>query len=514
MLKEADFIFSPEQFNDEAYILNEICRKSGVSPEQISSYRIIRSSIDARKNVKFNVKIQFIIGKGEFPSLKTEFDFKQADISKPVLIVGAGPAGYFAALQCLILGYKPIVLERGKAIEDRKHDIAILNRQQVINLNSNYAFGEGGAGTYSDGKLYTRSKKRGDIKTILQLLHYFGADHDVLINSHPHVGTDKLPNIMKAIRKKIISCGGEVFFNKKVTNIILKDKQVKGVIANNNEEFIANNVILATGHSARDVYDFLDKQNIPLENKGFAMGVRVEHPQELIDSIQYKRKERGKLIPPAYYSLVKQIDGRGVYSFCMCPGGTIVCASTDKNQAVVNGMSNSKRNSPFANSGIVVELNTDDVFQFAKKDKFPGLSFQKHLENMAWQNAASGFKAPAQRLSDFVKGKISPNLPISSYYPGLVNSPIHFWLPEVIGKRLQKAFIEFDKQMKGFITNQAIIVGVESRTSSPIKITRDLLSMQSTGINGLYPCGEGAGYAGGIVSSAIDGMKVVEKIKF
>ncbi len=513
MIKETDFIFSPEQLFNRDYVLKAISDKSGVPVKDIKDFRILRKSIDARKAVKFNVRLQFITRDDKFPSLTGNFEFRNVSGANPVIIVGAGPAGYFAALECLMRGMKPVVLERGKSVEDRKHDIAKLNREHLLNPESNYAFGEGGAGTYSDGKLYTRSKKRGDITEILQILHFFGAGEEILIDSHPHIGTDKLPGIMKNIREKIMECGGEVYFNTKVINLITENNEVKGVITEDGKEFAAKNIILATGHSARDVYYFLDALKVRLEEKGFAMGIRVEHPQAQIDSIQYKRKERGEYLPAASYNLVKQIDGRGVYSFCMCPGGTIVSSSTEKNQIVVNGMSNSRRNSPYANSGIVVELRPEDYYMYSGNKTFAGLEFQKQLERMAFQNSASGLRAPAQRLEDFVKGRISANLPDSSYYPGLINSPVHFWLPDSIGLRLRAAFKEFNKQMSGFLTNEAVVVGVESRTSSPVKIIRDFESFQSPGLKGLYPCGEGAGYAGGIVSSALDGMQAVKRIQ-
>ncbi|MDR2009365.1 MAG: FAD-binding protein [Bacteroidales bacterium] len=513
MLKEIDFIFSPSQFFNKEYILNSIADKCNISPGDIKNFRIIRKSIDARKGVKYNVRLQFVTGNDQFPALSGTFEFKDVSRSEAVIIIGAGPAGYFAAIECLLCGLKPVVLERGKSIDDRKHDIAKINREHILNPESNYAFGEGGAGTYSDGKLYTRSKKRGDITEILQLLNFFGAPEDILIDSHPHIGTDKLPVIMKNIRNKIIECGGEVHFNTKVTNLIIDKGIIHGVITSERVGFQAQNVILATGHSARDVYYFLDSQAVIMEEKGFAMGIRVEHPQELIDSIQYKRSGRGEYLPPATYNIVKQINGRGVYSFCMCPGGTIVNASTDKEQIVVNGMSNSRRNSPFANSGIVVELRPEDFYSYSEKKIFSGLEFQKYFERMAFQNSASGLSAPAQRLGDFVKGKISSDLPKCSYYPGLINSPLHFWLPEIIGERLRSGFKEFDKQMKGFLTNEAVVVGVESRTSSPVKILRDTETFNSINIKGLYPCGEGSGYAGGIVSSAIDGRQAIKKLK-
>jgi hypothetical protein len=512
MTKEADFILSPEQLFNKEYMLKTLSDRFGIPSEDIKDYRILRKSIDARKSVKYNARIQIITKTEKFPSLAGEFIFKNVAKAKPVIIIGAGPAGYFAGLQCLLVGYKPIIIERGKSVDDRKFDIAKLNKEQILNPESNYAFGEGGAGTYSDGKLYTRSKKRGDITEVLQILHLFGAPEDILIDSHPHIGTDKLPGIMKNIREKIIECGGEVHFETKVDKLLIADNQINGVVSEAGAEFLSSIVILATGHSARDMYYLLDSHKVQLEEKGFAMGIRVEHQQEQIDSIQYKRKERGEFLPAASYNLVKQIDGRGVYSFCMCPGGTIVSSSTEKNQIVVNGMSNSRRNSPYANSGIVVELRPEDYYMYSDNKVFAGLEFQRQLEKMAFQNSASGIKAPAQRLEDFVKGRISSSLPETSYFPGLVNSPMHFWLPDVIGLRLRTAFKEFNKQMSGFLTNEAVVVGVESRTSSPIKVVRDLASFQSVNIKGLYPCGEGSGYAGGIISSAIDGMLAVMKI--
>lgn len=511
MIKEADFIFAPEQlFNDE-YIFKVLAEKFNIPQNDIKGFRVLRKSIDARKSTKYNARIQIITGDDVFPSLKGDFEFKDVSKSNSVIIVGAGPAGYFAALKCLLEGLKPIVLERGKSIEDRKHDIAKLNREHILNPNSNYAYGEGGAGAYSDGKLYTRSKKRGSVLEILQLLHHFGADEEILVESHPHIGTDKLPGIMRGIREQILECGGEVHFDTTIIELILENGNIRGV-KSEDAEYTSDTVVLATGHSAKDVYSFLDTQKVQLQEKGFAMGVRVEHPQELIDSIQYKRKERGEFLPAATYNLVQQVQGRGVYSFCMCPGGTIVNSSTAEKQIVVNGMSNSRRNSPYANSGIVVELQPEDFHQYSENKAFSGIEFQKYLETLSFQNSANGLMAPAQRLEDFVKGRISRGLPESSYYPGLVNSPMHFWMPEMLGDRLRAAFKEFNKKMHGYLTNDALVVGVESRTSSPIKVLRDRETMQSVNVAGLYPCGEGAGYAGGIVSSAIDGMQVVGKI--
>ena len=512
MQKQLEFIFSPEQANNQEYIKKAISQKLNINELDIKDFRFIRKSVDARKGVKYNVTLEFVTGNDKFIDEKIDFDFKDVHKSECVIIIGAGPAGYFAAIECLLKGLKPIVLERGKSVDERKYDIAKLNREHIINPESNYAFGEGGAGTYSDGKLFTRSKKRGNIQTVLQLLVYFGANQNILIESHPHIGTDKLPSIMKNIRQKIIECGGEVRFDTKVTELIIQNQQIQGVITENGEKYLSNKVILATGHSARDVYEFLQSQNVELEAKGFAVGVRVEHFQSLIDQIQYKRSDRGEYLPAATYNLVKQINGRGVYSFCMCPGGHIVNASTDKQHFVVNGMSNSRRNSKFANSGIVVELRPEDCYPYCDNKIFATLEFQKYVEKLASQNAASFGLAPAQRLHDFVNGKISASLPESSYFSGLVNSPLHFWLPEIISNNLRLAFKEFDKQMKGFLTNEAIVVGVETRTSSPLKIVRNPETLCSVNIKGLYPCGEGSGYAGGIVSSAIDGQNAVKSM--
>ena len=512
MIHEADFVFFPEQLFDRSQVLKAVSRQLGIPEKEISSYRIVRKSIDARKGVKFNVRLQVATTGDVFPDLRGNFDFRDVSSSKTVTIIGAGPAGYFAALQCIMSGLKPIVFERGKSVDERKFDIAALNTQHILNPESNYAFGEGGAGTYSDGKLYTRSKKRGNVTEVLQLLHYFGADEDILVEAHPHIGTDRLHAIMRNIRNKILDCGGEVYFSSKLTGLKLFSNKVVGVVINGTDEYLCDNLVLATGHSARDIYYMLNSEGVVLREKGFAMGVRVEHPQALIDSIQYKRKERGKFLPAASYSLVKQVDGRGVYSFCMCPGGKIVSALTEDNTIVVNGMSNSKRNSPFANSGIVVELRHEDYASYSENKIFSGLEFQKSLETLAYRNGGGAVVAPAQRLADFVNGKISANLPSVSYEPGVVSSPMHFWMPDFLSFRLREGFRQFDRQMHGFLTNEAVVVGVESRTSSPVQVVRDIETMQSLSVSNLYPCGEGAGYAGGIVSSAVDGMEVVKRI--
>ena len=512
MIHEADFVFFPEQLFDRSQVLKAVSRQLGIPEKEISSYRIVRKSIDARKGVKFNVRLQVATKGNVFPDLRGNFDFRDVFSSKTVTIIGAGPAGYFAALQCIMSGLKPIVFERGKSVDERKFDIAALNTQHILNPESNYAFGEGGAGTYSDGKLYTRSKKRGNVTEVLQLLHYFGADEDILVEAHPHIGTDRLHAIMRNIRNKILDCGGAVYFSSKLTGLKLFSNKVVGVVINGTDEYLCDNLVLATGHSARDIYYMLNSEGVVLREKGFAMGVRVEHPQALIDSIQYKRKERGKFLPAASYSLVKQVDGRGVYSFCMCPGGKIVSALTEDNTIVVNGMSNSKRNSPFANSGIVVELRPEDYASYSDNKIFSGLEFQKTLETLAYRNGGGAVVAPAQRLEDFVNGKISANLPSVSYEPGVVSSPMHFWMPDFLSLRLREGFRQFDRQMHGFLTNEAAVVGVESRTSSPVQVVRDIETMQSLSVSNLYPCGEGAGYAGGIVSSAVDGMEVVKRI--
>lgn len=511
MISEAEFIFSPNQISNENYIRKTISEKFKISLSEINEVRITHRSIDTRKSPKYLVKLIFSTNSDKLPALVKPITFKNVSEAEEVVIIGAGPAGYFAALQCLQSGLRPVIFERGKSVDERKFDISNINSGKSLNPESNYAFGEGGAGTYSDGKLYTRSKKRGSVDDVLQMLYYFGANEDLFVNARPHIGTDKLHSIMLNIRLKIEVCGGSVNFNSKLTKIIVEDSAVKAVVINDDQEYRCKNLILATGHSARDVYYMLSQSGIALQEKGFAMGVRVEHPQELIDSIQYKGAGRGNL-PAAAYNLVTQVDGRGVYSFCMCPGGNIVCAISDEESMVVNGMSNSKRNSPFANSGIVVEIRPEDCTSYSEDKIFAGLEFQKMYEQTAFRNCGGRFVAPAQRLSDFVSGKLSANLPKCSYRPGVVSSPMHFWLPEFIGKRLQNGFKDFGRKMHGYLTNEALIVGVESRTSSPIKILRDAETYQSVSVKNLYPCGEGAGYAGGIVSSAIDGIEIVKKI--
>lgn len=513
MKKQIDLKLTPEEAYQEELYLSVASKQLNINKNRFTEYQIIRKSIDARKKqIYINLKLNIYIDKKEASTEKFMPVLNNVSNQKPIIIIGAGPAGLFAALTLIEKGFKPVILERGKEVSERKRDIALLNREHHVNPESNYCFGEGGAGTFSDGKLYTRSIKRGNLKRMLQILHYFGADESVLYEAHPHIGTDKLPRIITAIRKSIEECGGEIYFNTKITDFIINNDLIEGVKAVNSEKFYADAVILATGHSARDIYKLLYQKNIMIEQKGFAMGVRVEHPQELIDTIQYHGRDRGKYLPAAYYNLSTQVDNRGVYSFCMCPGGTIVASATDENQMVVNGMSNSARNSPFANSGIVVEIKPEDVPEIDKYGALAGLQFQQNIEGMAFTNGGFKQTAPAQCLEDFVKGRISQFLPESSYYPGMAISPLHFWLPESISNRLRQGFKNFAKKMPAFLTNEAVILGVESRTSSSVRIPRSKETCEHIQIKGLYPCGEGAGFAGGIASSALDGVKCAHSI--
>ncbi len=504
-------VLSPKDASDKQLYLNTLARKLSVKPEEIKAVKTLKRSIDARnKDVKINLYLQVFVN--EEPPKAESAKFTYSDVSKksPVIVVGAGPAGLFAALRLIELGLKPIVLERGKDVSQRKRDVAQIYRNHEILPDSNYCFGEGGAGAFSDGKLYTRSQKRGDPKRILNILHFHGASEEILVDAHPHIGTDKLPKVIQNIRETIINAGGEVHFDTRVVKFIVENDELKGVETANSETFFANSLILATGHSARDIYETFHQSDFALEAKPFAMGVRVEHPQELIDNIQYHKSRYIDYLPAASYNLVSQIDGRGVYSFCMCPGGFIVPSSTSPDEMVVNGMSPSSRNSPYANSGIVVEIKNEDFEEFKDAGVLAGLKYQQKLEQLSFNNGGHKQTAPAQRLLDFVQGKISPEIPENSYIPGTLSSPMHFWLPTSIGKRLQQGFVQFDKMMRGYLTNDAVILGVESRTSSPIRIPRNDVTMEHIQIKGLFPCGEGAGYAGGIVSSAMDGEKSAE----
>ncbi len=514
MIKQVTLNLAPAEAADEVTCKNRAAAQIDVDAGDIVAMRLMRRSIDARhRSVSVTLSFDVFIGEEPRPEALSLPGYKDVASAMPVIVVGAGPGGLFAALRLIELGLKPIVLERGKDVSERKKDLALLNRNEGLDPESNYAFGEGGAGTFSDGKLFTRSTKRGSVRKILEVFCHHGASHDILVDAHPHIGTDKLPYVIRAMRETIVDNGGEVLFGKKVVEIMTDGRRATGVRLASGEAIEAKAVILATGHSARDIYEMLVKQGIALEQKTWAMGVRVEHPQELIDQIQYHSPDgRGEYLPAASYSFVTQVEGRGVYSFCMCPGGFIVPAMTSPGLQVVNGMSPSHRGSPFANSGIVVEVRPEDIGESANDGVLGGIHYQAELERLAYVNGGHGVVAPAQGLADFVRGRLSFDLPDCSYVPGVVSSPLHFWLPENIGERLRKGFADFDKHASGFVTNEALVVGVESRTSSPVRISRDEDTLESVNMPGLYPCGEGAGYAGGIVSSAIDGELCAEMI--
>ena len=496
----------------EAILLYKAARKLGVNPKEINGIKVLRKSIDARKKETFfNYKVAVYINENVPEKSEYTFNYKDVSNAKEIHIIGFGPAGMYAALRCIELGYKPIVLERGKNVQERRRDIKAINQDHIVNKDSNYCFGEGGAGTYSDGKLYTRSLKRGDVRRIFENLVFHGATEQILIDAHPHIGTNKLPKIIQNIRETILNFGGEIHFNTRVTDFVIINNKLKAIQLENGNEMTVNSVILATGHSARDIYELLHKKNIALKAKSFAMGVRIEHPQEIIDSIQYSCDgNRDVLLPAAAYSLVQQVNNRGVYSFCMCPGGFIVPAATAEGEVVVNGMSPSRRNNKFANSGIVVEINIDkDIPKYDQFGPLKGLEYQKNLERLAFTSGARNQTAPAQRLVDFVEGNLSPTLNETSYQPGLNSAPMHSLLPKLIGSRLRKGFEAFGRKMHGYYTNEANIVGVESRTSSPVNIPRKD-NLEHLEIEGLFPCGEGGGYAGGIVSAAMDGERCAE----
>ena len=542
MTKELQIRVTPQVAYSEQNIADYVSREIGIDRRTITHVRVLKKSIDARqRQIYVNLTLRIYIN--EEPADEAYVRTEYPDVSKApqVIVVGEGPCGLFAALRLIELGLRPVILERGKDVRERKKDLALIKSQQRVDPESNYCFGEGGAGAYSDGKLYTRSKKRGSIEKILNVFCQFGASTSILSDAHPHIGTDKLPRVIENMRKQILASGGEVHFQTKMTELLIKDGRVQGVVAEVQDSrfqvqgsrvqgsrvqgnkdsslFTLNSslfygpVILATGHSARDVYRYLSQTDAKfIEPKGIAVGVRLEHPSEMIDKIQYHSSAgRGKYLPAAEYSFVTQVDGRGVYSFCMCPGGFVIPAATDKEQIVVNGMSPSDRNGQWSNSGMVVEVRPEDVSE--EKDALCMMKFQEELERMCWQQGNMKQTAPAQRMSDFVNGRLSYDLPRTSYAPGVISSPLHFWLPKSISHRLQEGFKTFGKQRHGFLTNEALMIGVETRTSAPVRITRDQTTMQSIAVMGLFPAGEGAGYAGGIVSAAIDGERAAEMVK-
>ncbi len=514
MPQELLFQVSPEIASNEVLLKEHIAKLIRLNAKEIQHVSILKRSIDARqKAVKFNLKVAIYLVGETFEENKIQIpEYKNVSNAQEVIVVGAGPAGLFAALQLIELGLKPILIERGKEVRGRRRDLKAINVDHIVDEDSNYCFGEGGAGTYSDGKLYTRSKKRGDVTRILELLVAFGASPDILVDAHPHIGTNKLPQIIQDIREKIIEMGGIVLFETRLTDIIIKNNEVQGIVTKNGDTILANKIILATGHSARDIFELLDRKQIFIEAKAFALGVRAEHPQSLIDSIQYSCDYRGEQLPPAPYSIVKQVGGRGMYSFCMCPGGVIAPCATSPGEVVTNGWSPSKRDQATANSGIVIELKLEDFKPFAKFGALAGMEFQKSIEQKAWHLAGETQKVPAQKMVDFTQNKVSSNIPKTSYVPGTTSVEMGQVFPGFLTQILREGFVEFGKSMRGFLTNEAILHAPESRTSSPVRIPRDSETLEHVQIKGLYPCGEGAGYAGGIISAAIDGEKCALKI--
>ncbi len=499
---------SPEVAGNEHRLKSKVARSNGIPYDEIRHIQILKKSIDARqRTIKINLRLRVFVQE-DFVKETIELpEYPNVSNASEVVIIGAGPAGLFAALQCIELGYKPIVLERGKDVRTRRRDLKAITRDHIVDEDSNYCFGEGGAGTYSDGKLYTRSKKRGDVQRILQILVGFGATDQILVDAHPHIGTNKLPGIIANIREKIKERGGIVKFEAKVVDFELKNDEICGVTLQNGDTIATNKVILATGHSARDIFELLYHKKIEIEAKPFALGVRVEHPQLLIDQIQYSCDIRSPYLPPSPYSVVKQVNGRGMYSFCMCPGGVIAPCATNPGEVVTNGWSPSKRDQPTANSGIVVELRGEDFKSFSKHGPLAAMYFQKSIEQQAWRIAGQTQKVPAQRLADMVEGKRSETLPVTSYKPGLTSIDMGEVFPKFIHTILQQGFSAFNKNMKGYLTNEAVVHAPESRTSSPVRIPRNPKTLEHIQIKGLYPCGEGAGFAGGIISAAIDGEK-------
>lgn len=542
MIHEYQLRILPEQAASEQSLKQYIGREKGLDIRTINAIRILRRSIDARqRTIYVNLTIRVFVN--ETPS-EEEFertDYPNVEGRPAVIVVGAGPGGLFAALKLIELGLRPIVVERGKNVRERKEDLARISREHKVDAESNYSFGEGGAGAYSDGKLYTRSKKRGSVEKILNVFCQHGASPTILSDAHPHIGTNKLPRVIENMRNTILACGGEVYFQTRMESILIEGQKVKGIETNTGKTFLGP-VILATGHSARDVYRWLYAHGVQLETKGIAIGVRLEHPSMLIDQIQYHNKNgRGKYLPAAEYSFVQQVDGRGVYSFCMCPGGFVVPAASGPHQLVVNGMSPSNRGTKWSNSGMVVETRPEDLLlpeMQLQAEPFPEsneslteelilrdgkqpegtihtlamMRFQEKLEQICWQQGNMRQTAPSQRMVDFTRKKLSYDLPATSYSPGLVSSPLHFWMPSFLSERLSKGFQLFGKSSRGFLTNEAVMIAVETRTSSPVRIVRDKDTLQHLTVEGLFPCGEGAGYAGGIVSAGIDGERCAEAV--
>ena len=515
MTKEYQIRVLPVVAASENAIKRYLAEEQGIDQRTINSVRVLKKSIDARQRTIFvNLKIRVYINEVPQDDEYEHTEYQNVEGRPQVVVVGEGPGGLFASLRLIDLGLRPVVLERGKDVRERKMDLAQITKTQKVDPESNYCFGEGGAGAYSDGKLYTRSKKRGNVNKILNVFCQHGASTSILADAHPHIGTDKLPRVIENMRNTIIKCGGEVHFQTKMTRLVVEGERVTGVEAvdlkTGGELTFHGPVILATGHSARDVYRLLVESNIHIEAKGIAVGVRLEHPSQLIDQIQYHNREgRGKYLPAAEYSFVTQVEERGVYSFCMCPGGFVIPAATGPQQLVVNGMSPSNRGTQWSNSGMVVELHPDDVGGDSS-DPLCMMHFQEKLERDCWQQGNMKQTAPAQRMADFVNNRLSYDLPKSSYAPGLISSPLHFWMPPFVAKRLQEGFKKFGKMSHGFLTNEAVLIATETRTSSPVRIVRDPATLQHVTVQGLFPCGEGAGYAGGIVSAGVDGERCAE----
>ena len=514
MKKELNLAVTPVEAGEPDQLKSVVSAALKIDQERILQIVVVRRSIDARNaRIRINLFLEVFIDEKPEKIIQPHFDYPFVGNKKPVVIVGAGPAGLFAALHLIELGFKPVILERGKQVNERKKDIAAIHGEHLINPDSNYGFGEGGAGTFSDGKLYTRSKKRGDVRKILEVLNFHGAQDEILVEAHPHIGTNVLPKVIGSIRETIEKAGGEYHFNSRVTDLILQNERIKGVVLQNGDKVEGIAVVLATGHSARDIYYLLQKNRIELEAKSFALGVRIEHPQELIDKIQYHGTKRGKYMPPAAYTMVEQVRDRGVYSFCMCPGGIVVPAATAPGELVVNGMSPSNRGGRFANSGMVTEIRIEDLpKEFHRFGLFAGLEFQQAVEKNCFRAAGESQLAPAQRLADFAQNRRTSSLPETSYRPGITPSNMGDWLPDFVTARLREGLIKMGRKSQGYLTNEAIALGAETRTSSPLRIPRSDETLEQLQIKGLFPCGEGAGYAGGIVSSAVDGERIAEMI--